>query len=533
MEERNRWLFRYILVEASGAGRRPCTRPGLAGAASAGLVQMTKTSVLQAIRRTLSSMIFPPAPNATPPVRETAKHRLRYGRPPSMGSASSTSSRTGCDASRSADRALGSTAPLAQRGAALRSGEGRCQHAAKTPILGRNEVTKEAVAMKRAVRWVASIGLLAALASGVPSAEAAGNPMKLVGALNPWKDGQFSNVAADAGRHVAYLGSFDDQGVAVIDTTDSTQPVLADRLSTHITSDALTSDSADLDLVGRYLAVSHQPWNDERAFAGISIYDTANPYHPTLVRRVALPGGIHTVQLDPEVERGRPYAYANAFEFGTTEVFVVNVSTGAVVGTYRSSEPQGCQPSEAQCDVFNSPHEGFLQRHPRSGRMLDYVSYWDSGLRIVDVTDPARPVEVGAFDYPGLPGDCCAHYPAQVGFWHINGHPVQAAAINGQGSGAINGVFQRFFTWDAHNLDVKGEDTLLVANYTMGIRLVDTTDKADPAETAFYLPNANKRDACKQHCYFQGRETWGAYFGADQNIYASDFWLGFFIVNPS
>ena len=44
--------------------------------------------------------------------------------------------------------------------------------------------------------------------------------MKLVGALNPWKDGQFSNVAADASRHVAYLGSFDDQGVAVIKTLD-------------------------------------------------------------------------------------------------------------------------------------------------------------------------------------------------------------------------------------------------------------------------------------------------------------------------
>src|SRR6266545_3838397 len=395
--------------------------------------------------------------------------------------------------------------------------------------------------MKRAAWWIVSIGFLVALVSVVPSAGAAGNPMKLVGALNPWKDGQFSNVAADASRHVAYLGSFDDQGVAVISTVDPTDPVLTDRLSTHITSDALTSDSADL-------------------------------YLPTLVRRVALPGGIHTVQLDPEVEQGRPYAYANAFEFGTTEVFVVNVLTGAVVGTYQSPEPQGCQPSDAQCDVFNSPHEGFLQRHPGSGRMLDYVSYWDSGLRIVDVTDPVHPVEVGSFDYPGLPGDCCAHYaaptpsgnwvyqedeigeggtggvhvldtrdcdgtrschPVQVGFWHINGHPVQAAAVNGQGSGAINGVFQRFFTWDAHNLDVKGEDTLLVANYTMGIRLVDTTDKTDPAETAFYLPNANKSDACKQHCYFQGRETWGAYFGADHNIYASDFWLGFFIVNPS
>src|SRR6266498_2461574 len=395
--------------------------------------------------------------------------------------------------------------------------------------------------MKRAAWWIVSIGFLVALVSVVPSAGAAGNPMKLVGALNPWKDGQFSNVAADASRHVAYLGSFDDQGVAVISTVDPTDPVLTDRLSTHITSDALTSDSADLDLVGRYLAISHQPWNDEGAFAGISIYDTAaDPYQPTLVRRVALPGGIHTVQLDPEVEQGRPYAYANAFEFGTTEVFVVNVLTGAVVGTYQSPEPQGCQPSEAQCDVFNSPHEGFLQRHPGSGRMLDYVSYWDSGLRIVDVTDPVHPVEIGSGGTGGVhvldTHDCDGTrycHPVQVGFWHINGHPVQAAAANGQGSGAINGVFQRYFTWDAHNLDVKGENTLLVANYTMGIRLVDTTDKTSPAETAFYLPNANKSLACNQACYFQGRETWGAYFGSDGNIYASDFWLGFFIVKPS
>src|SRR6266511_5491612 len=108
--------------------------------------------------------------------------------------------------------------------------------------------------MRRVLQCAAAV-VLAAVVVGAPSAGATGNPMKLVGALNPWKDGQFSNVAAAASRHVAYLGSFDDQGVAVIDTTDSTQPVLADRLSTHITSDALTSDSADLDLVGRYLAV--------------------------------------------------------------------------------------------------------------------------------------------------------------------------------------------------------------------------------------------------------------------------------------
>jgi hypothetical protein len=99
----------------------------------------------------------------------------------------------------------------------------------------------------------------------------------------------------------------------------------------------------------------HQPWTDG-GFAGISVYDTAaDPYHATLVRRVALPGGIHTVQLDPEVESGRPYAYANAFEFGTEAVFIVNFLTGAVVGTYQSPEPQGCYPSDEDCQQFNSP----------------------------------------------------------------------------------------------------------------------------------------------------------------------------------
>ncbi len=393
--------------------------------------------------------------------------------------------------------------------------------------------------------------------------------MQLVGALNPWKNGQFSNVAADANRHVAYLGSFDDQGVAVINTTDSAHPALTAVLSTHITSEAETSDSADLDLVGRYLAVSHQAWSAEGAFTGISLYDTlADPYHPALLQRIAS-AGVHTVQLDPEVEAGRPYAYLNSEVDG--KVTIVHILTGAVLGQYASPEGLHCVPSDADCQQFVFAHEGFIQRHPRSGRVLDYVSYWDSGLRIVDVTDPALPVEVGAFDYDPGADNCCAHYaaatpsanwvyledeigvggtggvhildastcdgvdyctPTEVGFWHIAGHPIQAAAFHGRGRGAVFGVIQRFFTWDAHNLDVRGENTLLVANYSMGIRLVDTTNKAAPVETSFYLPNANKNLACNQACFFQGRETWGAYFGADGRIYASDFWLGFFIVQP-
>ena len=99
---------------------------------------------------------------------------------------------------------------------------------------------------------------------------AAGRHMSLVGTLAPWPDGEYSNVAADASRGVAYLGSYDDQGVAVIDTRDPAHPVLTDRSqrtsTTRVPSSPPTrptatcrpgrpetSDSADLDLVGRHL----------------------------------------------------------------------------------------------------------------------------------------------------------------------------------------------------------------------------------------------------------------------------------------
>jgi len=444
--------------------------------------------------------------------------------------------------------------------------------------------------------------VLAALVALEPAAvlpaHADGRHMSLVGTLAPWEAGQYSNVAADATRGVAYLGSFDDQGVAVIDTRNPEHPVLTDHLSTHITGasaalpDAInggfstshleeTSDSADLDLVGRYLAVSHQDHtftNPPIGFEGISVYDTAaDPYHPTLLRRIAVPGGVHTVQIDPEAEQGRPYAYANSA--GNWKMTIVNIETGETLAQFAASEGIGCVPDPSFCLGFNFAHEGFIQRHPRSGRVLDYVSYWDGGLRIVDVTDPRAPVEVGVFDYNILTNRLrAAHYaaptpsgdwvyledeegyfrvggvhildthtcdgtasctPVLVGGWDIPGHDMQAAAVHRffhhpNINGSTLPIGNRSFVYDAHNLDIQGENTLLVANYAMGIRLVDTSNKTAPREVAFYLPNANKSEACRmQDCGHMGRQTWGSYFGSDGLIYSSDLSLGFFIVDPA
>jgi hypothetical protein len=408
---------------------------------------------------------------------------------------------------------------------------------------------------------------------------AAGTSMELVGSLQPWPDGNWSNVAIDIGRHVVFLGSFDTQGVAVIDVSDPASPVLTDTLSTEIVP-GIPSDSADVDVQGHYLAVSHQSF--EGGFSGVSIYDIGtDPLHPVLYNRIES-APVHTTQLDPEVDSGRPYVYMNGAESDLV-VTIANIDTGAILSQFVASEGVGCIPSDDDCQTFTLAHDATVQRHPRSGRVLDYVAYWDGGLRIADVTDPANPVEVGAFDYNApTDGNFSAHdakptpsadwtyledehgvgepsgvrildtsacdgisycTPVEVSFWSIPGHQSEGAAAHGfngffrhehPGNGPIGAFIRQFFNYDAHNLDRRGENELLVANYSMGIRLVDTSDKANPVESAFFLPNGSRADACKHNeCFItRQRMTWGAYFGTDGRIYASDMVLGLYVVQP-
>lgn len=404
--------------------------------------------------------------------------------------------------------------------------------------------------------------LLASIAS------ATGPPMQLVGLLNPLPNANalYSSVVVDTDRHVAYMSAaFTSQGVAVIDIHDPANPALANVLGNPPPNDANNQTSpSDVDLVGRYLLVSYRPAFGLAAFKGVSVYDiSGDPYHPIHLRDIPFSDcGLESSQLDPEVETGRPYAYCNAHCLLDPRVFVVNILTGSILGSFVGPEPFGCPPFP--CAEENAPHEAMVQRHPRSGRVLDYVGYWDSGLRIIDVTDPAHPTEVGAFDYgPGTPyrnahgavvtpsanwvyvGDELAFddrggihlfdasscdgtihcTPTQVGFWQALGQGVQAPPEN---------AFVQFLAFDVHNLTPLGENGLLVANYDLGIRLLDVTDKSNPEEISFYLPNNVGGETPGGPPFVTGRRTYVAVRGNDGLIYASDLNLGFFVVrlNP-
>ncbi len=393
------------------------------------------------------------------------------------------------------------------------------------------------------------------------------------------------DVDVDATGGVAYVGAaFTERGVAVIDISDPSDPRVERFLDTCFDGPDACSDSIDVKIVGNFLAVSSEPV-DAGAFGGATLYDITDRLDPQLLDQFRVPGGTHNLFIDPGFP-GRPFIYLANF-LNTDVVDIVDVfdpsGPSLVAQLTPSDEPIGCQdpacPGEGFGGPLASPHDLFVQKHPDTDRYLAYVAYWDAGLRIYDVTVPAAATpEVGVFDVDPPPSDpetlpCCVHFahptpsgafvlieeevavgdsgdvrildatgcdgvttvpctPTLVSSWQPpQGHARQAPSYEAfVRTGHLNfGWLQRFFTWDVHNLDVR-ENEFVAAAYDSGIRLVDMTDKANPVEVAAFIPTGNIRHAEKAG--LQPAETWTARFGDDGNIYASDFFTGFWVVRP-
>ncbi len=171
-------------------------------------------------------------------------------------------------------------------------------------------------------------------------------------------------------------------------------------------------------------------------------------------------------------------------------------------------------------------HDVVVQEDPGgSRRLLAYLAYFDAGLRIVDVSDPTAPFQVGGENYGppeeqkqlnhfarpapdgaltvscdeigvGTPGICRVHDTSglvgasippvgtsivgapnapQIGTYTI---PQNNAKQNGQ---------NRSFTFTHHNFDIDDRDLLFMGDYSAGVRVADLSpcrgaSVADPCE---------------------------------------------------
>jgi hypothetical protein len=115
------------------------------------------------------------------------------------------------------------------------------------------------------------------------------------------------------------------------------------------------------------------------------------------------------------------YAYGNADVPTTQRLIISELDTSGPFATlktlveYRHPQATG---------LNKMPHDVSIQVHPRTGRTLAYVAYWDVGVVILDVTDPAKPVLVSTYHDFG---------PAKYGEIHMVrafGQPIDGRLIS-------------------------------------------------------------------------------------------------------
>jgi len=107
--------------------------------------------------------------------------------------------------------------------------------------------------------------------------------------------------------------------------------------------------------------------------------------------------------------------------------------------------------------------------------------------RVFDLTNPANPVELSEWTYAGS----FTHnsWPDATGNWlyvtdERNGEPLKIFDISNLTSPVLFNGWTPNPAAIVHNVHVKGSD-LYVANYTEGIRVLDASDPAHPAEFAY------------------------------------------------
>jgi hypothetical protein len=91
------------------------------------------------------------------------------------------------------------------------------------------------------------------------------------------------------------------------------------------------------------------------------------------------------------------YAYGGVNVPGTQRLIIYELDASGPVATLRELasyiDPEAVSMSVQ--DRGRMPHDVSVSVHPFTGRTYAYIAYWDLGVIIVDVTDPAKPTRVG------------------------------------------------------------------------------------------------------------------------------------------
>lgn len=206
------------------------------------------------------------------------------------------------------------------------------------------------------------------------------------------------------------------------------------------------------------------------------------------------------------------YAYGGVEVPGAQRLVISELDTSLPVATLTTLYEYVDDAGTGGPDLF--PHDVSVATHPVTGKTYAYVAYWDVGVVILDVTDPAAPVKVGVVSDFGPAGYGDIHMARQ--FPHTIGGRVVVAAEPEIGAEADSGYVTFHDVTDPtapsflsawllpgnltsgggslgpHYFDA-AEGRLALASYHAGFWVIDVHDEANlmhPRTAGYALVNA-------------------------------------------
>ncbi len=395
--------------------------------------------------------------------------------------------------------------------------------------------------------------------------------LSLVGFLNL---GMSSDVWAHG--NFAYVGGFGPGApVRVIDISDPANPLLVNTLPTPLPSTiAIDVKVARINTKffhGDLLVVSNQG-ESVLPFGGMQLWDVTDPLNPVQLSALRI-APVHNTflyqkgnrafvllaSLRLEVGSTPPSIFSGAFAQPIGDFVIVEVTDPAnpvVLADWGAGKDGGfpfgfASPTPAfgwpaNCDDPSicrgaAPIVWCHDVWANQQGTVAYLSYWDLGLILLDISDPANPTFIGRGVAPppmfgNDDGDLHAAVPAQGGNLVITGdedfnplpwgflrvfdtsdptNPVQVGSLatsNALNNPDINLAFSM------HNIFVRGSRAYL-SWYEDGLRVVDFSQPSNPREVAAFLPPTGTGPGL----------FWGIYVQGDL-VLASDLLSGLFIL---
>jgi choice-of-anchor B domain-containing protein len=337
--------------------------------------------------------------------------------------------------------------------------------------------------------------------------------------LNSTSGNDCWGYTSPSGREYAIMGL--SNGYGFVEITDPNNPVILNSIS------GPSSDWHDIKVVGEYA------YGVSEGGAGIQVIDLRNidSGSVSLVGNISTAGHSTTHNIIVNEDSGALYICgANIGNGGLLRVDLSNPRSPSIVGGWTQMyvhDAQVITPS-------SGPYAGREIAFCASGFSSGIVS---TGLRIVDITNPAAPVTLSTLFYPNAGYSHQAWLSDDRTTLYLNDEldednglvsqtTTRVIDVSDFTSPSFVGNFSSGRASIDHNLYVK-DGYIYQANYRSGLRVFDAADKLNPVEIAYFdtYPGSDSAD-------FNGAWSNYPYFDSD-TVIVSDIERGLFVLTVS